>query len=87
LGVTRPGYAKGLIEVLQAIAPEWSSKLTMERLSFVQALSERHSRVGVLEEAIKEMVDAGPTEWGDVVRIAEKALGTDLPEKDSPDGN
>jgi hypothetical protein len=41
----------------------------------------------VLEEAIKEMVDAGPTEWGDVVRIAEKALGTDLPEKDSPDGN
>lgn len=69
-----PRYAIGLTEFLQAIAPQWVEELTIERLSFVRVISERHSRVAVLEEAIKEMVDAGPTEWGDVVRIAEKAM-------------
>jgi hypothetical protein len=49
LGVIRSGYAEGLIEFLQAIAPEWATKLTMERLSFIRELSERDSRVGVLK--------------------------------------
>jgi hypothetical protein len=29
-------------------------------------------RIAALETAIREMLDAGPTEWGDVVRAAER---------------
>jgi len=45
--------AEGLIEFLQATAPSWATKLTMERLAFVRKLSEAQAEVARLRAALE----------------------------------
>jgi hypothetical protein len=50
---TNKFVSEGLIEFLQATAPEWATKLTMERLSFVRIIV----RLSNLEQAARGLIE------------------------------
>lgn len=42
--MNEPFVSEGLVEFLQAMAPQWATKLTKERMSFVRLLAAKQSR-------------------------------------------
>jgi hypothetical protein len=56
---TKPFVSEGLIEFLQAIAPQWATKLTMERMTFVRLVADATRRAEKLKALLLEAVYRG----------------------------
>lgn len=54
---TETTHAEGLIEFLQATAPSWATKLTMERMGLIRQITQACAQRDYLLEALKDRED------------------------------